>query len=80
MKKYIYPFILLAITNGILSSCGTLSITKRVHNKGYHVEYTKHYADSKNENIAESTEKAIPESESKVAENKNRTLNDKIRK
>ncbi len=73
MKKYIYPIILLAITSGVLSSCGTLSITKRVHNKGYHAEYTKHYADSKNESIAESTEKTIPESESKVAENQTKT-------
>jgi hypothetical protein len=73
MKKYIYPIILLAITSGVLSSCGTLSITKRVHNKGYHVEYTKHYADSKNESIAESNEKTIPESESKVAENQTKT-------
>jgi hypothetical protein len=73
MKKYIYPIILLALTSGVLSSCGTLSITKRVHNKGYHVEYTKHYVDSKNENIAESTETVIPKSESKVVDNHTKT-------
>lgn len=73
MKKYIYSIILLAISSVILSSCGTLSITKRVHNKGYHVSYTKHYSDAKNENIAESTEHALPESESKVADNHTKT-------
>lgn len=73
MKKYIYSIVLLAISSVILSSCGTLSITKRVHNKGYHVSYTKHYADSKNENIAESTEKVILESESRIADNQTKT-------
>lgn len=73
MKKYIYSFILLAISSVILSSCGTLSITKRVHNNGYHVSYTKHYSDAKNEKIAESTEKAIPESESNLADNLTKT-------
>jgi hypothetical protein len=59
MKKYIYSIFLLAISSVILSSCGTLSFTKRVHNKGYHISYTKHYSDSKNENIEESTEQSI---------------------
>lgn len=59
MKKYIYSIFLLAISSLILSSCGTLSFTKRVHNKGYHISYTKHYSDSKNENIEESTEQSI---------------------
>lgn len=75
MKKYLYSIILLAISSVILSSCGTLSITKRVHNKGYHVSYTKHYADSKNETTAESTEQATPESEIKVAESQSKTGN-----
>lgn len=57
MKKYIYSIILLALSSVILSSCGTLSITKRVHNKGYHVAYTKHYTESKSDLTAESTDK-----------------------
>lgn len=62
MKKYIYSIILLAISSVILSSCGTLSITKRVHNKGYHVSYTKHYSsDSKELETAEVSETPVLE-------------------
>ena len=50
MNKYIYSIFLLAFSSVLLSSCGTLSVTKRVHNNGYQVSYTKHYAaDSKND-------------------------------
>lgn len=73
MKKYIYSFVLLAISSVILSSCGTLSITKRVHKNGYHISYTKHYTDSKNENISESIDKATPASESKITDNQTKS-------
>lgn len=73
MKKHIYPIIFLAITSGFLSSCGTLNITKRLHNKGYQVEYTKHYADLKNDKDVESNVKIIPESQSILTKNDTKT-------
>jgi len=51
MKNNFKSIILFTLSAVILSSCGTLNVTKRVHNKGYHVSYSKHYSsESKEEN------------------------------
>jgi hypothetical protein len=49
MKNYFKSIILFALSTVILSSCGTLNVTKRVHNKGYHVTYSKHYSSESKE-------------------------------
>ncbi|MES2799254.1 MAG: hypothetical protein V4638_04500 [Bacteroidota bacterium] len=69
MKKYIYSIVLLAISSVILSSCGTLSITKRVHNKGYHVSYTKHYSESKSNDLERSINNDVAKSDEVQATN-----------
>jgi hypothetical protein len=49
MKNNFKSIILFTLAAVILSSCGTLNVTKRLHNKGYHVSYSKHYSSESKE-------------------------------
>jgi hypothetical protein len=68
MKNNFKSIILFTLSAVILSSCGTLNVTKRVHNKGYHVSYSKHYSsESKEENKSVVEEHTSTKTESESA-------------
>lgn len=70
MKTHFTSIILLAITSLIFSSCGSLTITKRVHNKGYHVSFNKHYTSaSQNDEASEADAQPIRDEQATISKN-----------
>lgn len=68
--KALFTFISICLTSTILlTSCGTVSITKRLHTKGYHVDYNnikqnKNISTSEDVASKEPTQSTIKETES----------------